>query len=155
MSKLRVYELAEQIGLTSDQLVARLKRLGITVKSNLSTVDESVANSLLKASNALRESATKEAAKEAVRGRFMRLAWPQLLLIFLFVATVARIINVRMVGTTEATIALSSPAIWGMIVFASLPLLASIGTLVAAWDARQPPAGAPWDEVDIARIGDA
>ena len=65
MSKLRVYELAEQIGLTSDQLVARLKRLGITVKSNLSTVDESVANSLLKASNALRESATKEAAKEA------------------------------------------------------------------------------------------
>ena len=69
MSKLRLYELAEQIGLTSDQLVARLKRLGITVKSNLSTVDESVANSLLKASNALRASATKEAAKEAVRER--------------------------------------------------------------------------------------
>ena len=69
MSKLRVYELAEQIGLTSDQLVARLKRLGITVKSNLGTVDESVASSLLKASNALRASATKEAAKEAVRER--------------------------------------------------------------------------------------
>jgi len=69
MGKLRVYELAEKIGLTSDQLVARLKRLGIDVHSNLSTVDDSVALPLLEASEKLRESATKEAAKEAARER--------------------------------------------------------------------------------------
>ncbi|MGD8377289.1 MAG: translation initiation factor IF-2 [Acidobacteriota bacterium] len=69
MGKIRVYEIAEKIGLTSDQLIARLKRLGIDVHSNLSTVDEAVARPLLAASEKLRESATKEAAKEAARER--------------------------------------------------------------------------------------
>jgi cellulose synthase (UDP-forming) len=94
-------------------------------------------------------------AKEAVRGRFVRLAWPQLLLLGVFLATVVRIVDVRIRETAEAAIALSTPAIWGMIVFASLPLLASMGTLVAAWRARRPSPGAPWDEVDIRHIGGA
>lgn len=94
-------------------------------------------------------------AKEAVRGRFVRLAWPQLLLLGLFLATIVRIIDVRMRGTAEAAIALSSPAVWGMIVFATLPLLASMGTLVAAWQARRTAPGSPWDAVDIAHIGGA
>jgi translation initiation factor IF-2 len=69
MGKIRVYEIAEKIGLTTDQLIARLKRLGIDVHSNLSAVDEAVARPLLAASEKLRESATKEAAKEAARER--------------------------------------------------------------------------------------
>ena len=69
MGKIRVYEIAEKIGLTSDQLIARLKRLGIDVHSNLSTVDEAVAKPLLAASEKVRASADKEAAKEAARER--------------------------------------------------------------------------------------
>jgi cellulose synthase (UDP-forming) len=86
-------------------------------------------------------------AKEAVRGRFFRLAWPQLLLVALYVATILRVLVVRMRGTAEVAIALSSPAIWGMILFATLPLLAAVGTLVAAWQARRPAQGAPWDHL--------
>lgn len=86
-------------------------------------------------------------AKEAVRGRFLRLAWPQLLLIGLYLATLVRVADVRMRATAEAALALSTPAIWGMIVFATLPLLASVGTLRAAWQSRRPAPGAPWDTV--------
>lgn len=86
-------------------------------------------------------------AKEAVRGRFVRLAWPQVLHVGLFIVTVIRVISIRLHETAEAALALSSPATWGMIGFAMLPMLASIGTLVAAWQAQTPAPGAPWDDV--------
>jgi hypothetical protein len=88
-----------------------------------------------------------------MRGRFGRLAWPQLLLLGVFSATVARIIYARLRSTPEAALELSSEAVWGMIGFASLPILATIGTLYAAWQARRPAQGAPWDHVDVDRIG--
>ena len=94
-------------------------------------------------------------AKEAARGRFLRLAWPHLLLLGAFCTTVARIVYVRLRSTPEAALELSSEAIWGMIGFATLPTLASLGTLYAAWQARRPPRGAPWDDVDLDRIGGA
>ena len=92
-------------------------------------------------------------AKEAVRGRFLRLAWPQLVLIAAYVLTLARVLYVRTLETSEGSLALTSQAVWGMMLFATLPLIAAIGGLRAAWDARRPPAGAPWDEVDITMIG--
>jgi len=92
-------------------------------------------------------------AKEAMRGRFLRLAWPQLLLIAAFCATVVKIIYIRLHSTPESNLELSSEVIWGMIGFATLPLLTSIGTLYAAWQARRPPGGVPWDDVDIEQIG--
>jgi cellulose synthase (UDP-forming) len=92
-------------------------------------------------------------AKEAIRGRFVRLAWPPLLLLGIYFLTVARIVNARLRSTPEAALELSSEVIWGMIGFATLPTVAAIGTLHAAWQARRPAKGAPWDHVDIERIG--
>jgi cellulose synthase (UDP-forming) len=94
-------------------------------------------------------------AKEAVRGRFFRLAWPQLLLIVLYVVTVVRVLDVRVFGTGEGSLELSAEAVWGMIAFATVPVLASFGALVAAWQSRRRPATAPWDAIDVARIGGA
>jgi cellulose synthase/poly-beta-1,6-N-acetylglucosamine synthase-like glycosyltransferase len=94
-------------------------------------------------------------AKEAMRARFIRLAWPQLLLLGVFSATVARIVYERLRSTPEAALELSSEAIWGMIFFATLPTLAAIGTLYAAWQSRRPAQGAPWDHVNVERIGGA
>ena len=70
-----------------------------------------------------------------------------------FCATVARVIYVRLASTSEGNLELSSEAVWGMIGFASLPVFAALGALYAAWEARHPRKGAPWDDVDIERIG--
>ena len=91
--------------------------------------------------------------KEAVRGRFFRLAWPQLVIIALFAATAARVIAARLLTTSEASLELTAQAVWGMLGFATLPVLMSIGVLWAAWQARHPALGAPWDTVDIECIG--
>ncbi|HEY5492314.1 MAG TPA: glycosyltransferase family 2 protein [Gemmatimonadaceae bacterium] len=92
-------------------------------------------------------------AKEAVRGKFLRLAWPQLGLIVLYLVTIARIVYVRAFHATEASLELTSEAVWGMLVFAALPVLGSAGALYAAWQARRPAPGAPWDNVDVTSIG--
>jgi cellulose synthase (UDP-forming) len=94
-------------------------------------------------------------SKEAVRGRFMRLAWPQMLLLAFYGLTVSSIALGRLLIAPEASLELSAEAVWGMIAFASLPVLASVGALYAAAQARRPPAGAPWDEVDVDTIGGA
>jgi cellulose synthase (UDP-forming) len=93
-------------------------------------------------------------AKEAVRGRFVRLAWPQLGLLAIFILTVARVVYTRVRVTSEASLALSAEAIWGMIGFATLPVVAAVGGLYAAYQARRPPKGAPWDTVDVESIGE-
>ena len=92
-------------------------------------------------------------AKEAMCGRFVRLAWPQLLLLATFALTVVHTADMRLRSTPEAAIELSSEAIWGMIGFATLPILTAFGTLYAAWQARRPSKGAPWDYVDVESIG--
>ncbi len=92
-------------------------------------------------------------AKEAVRGRFLRLAWPQLLLVALYLITLARVLYVRTLQTSEGSLALTSQAVWGMMLFATIPLIAAMGGIRAAWDARRPRPGAPWDDVDITMIG--
>ena len=94
-------------------------------------------------------------AKEAVRGRFVRLAWPQLLLIAAYVITAIRVLTVRVSGTGEGSLELSSEAVWGMMAFATLPVLASFGAVYAAWQSRRSPATAAWDEIDVASIGGA
>ena len=92
-------------------------------------------------------------AKEAVRGRFLRLAWPQLISIGLYVVTIARVIVLRTRGTSEGSLELSAEAVWGMIAFATLPVVAALGALFAAWQARRLPATAPWDDVNVDAIG--
>ena len=92
-------------------------------------------------------------AKEAMRGRFVRLAWPQLVLIALYLVTLARVLTLRVFHTGEGSLELSVEAVWGMVALATVPVLASFGALFAAWESRRPPATAPWDSIDVATIG--
>jgi len=92
-------------------------------------------------------------AKEAVRGRFLRLAWPQLLQLALYGVTLTWTVYQRVRRTSEGSLVLSSEAVWGMMLFATLPLLLAVGALLPAWQSRSPAPGAPWDEVDVSRIG--
>lgn len=94
-------------------------------------------------------------AKEAVRGRFFRLGWPQLLQIGVFAVTLGWIVYRRLWRTTEGALVLSSEAVWGMVFFASLPALLSGGALYAAWQARTPAAGSPWDRANPDSLGAA
>jgi Glycosyltransferases, probably involved in cell wall biogenesis len=92
-------------------------------------------------------------AKQAVKGRFLRLAWPSLLLIALYVVTVVHVIRSRMLRTSEASLELSSEAIWGMLAFATLPVLMACPAVYAAWQARVATSTSPWDDIDVSVIG--
>jgi hypothetical protein len=92
-------------------------------------------------------------AKSAARRSFLRLAWPSLLILAIFGVTVTRTLYVRLVMMPEAALAQSAEAVWGMIAFASVPVLAAALAIHAAWQARRPAPGAPWDAVDVLRLG--
>ncbi|MFQ5839630.1 MAG: translation initiation factor IF-2 [Candidatus Methylomirabilales bacterium] len=69
VGKVRVYELAKQLGLPSKEAVTRLKRAGIDVKSHSSSVDEAEAKAALKAgTKAQPRSEGKVARAHAVKG---------------------------------------------------------------------------------------
>jgi hypothetical protein len=74
-------------------------------------------------------------------------------LVTVYLLTLARVLYVRTLQTSEGSLSLTSQAVWGMMLFATLPLIAAMGGIRAAWDARRPPTGAPWDDVDITTIG--
>jgi cellulose synthase (UDP-forming) len=92
-------------------------------------------------------------AKQAVRGRFIRLAWPQLLLITLYTATLIRVVRMRLLTTDEMYFAFSPEAVWGMLAFATMPVVAAGGAIYAAWQARSVPADDPWDGIAVDAIG--
>jgi hypothetical protein len=71
------------------------------------------------------------------------------------VVTVLWVLWDRMRATREARLALTSEAVWGMIAFAVIPVLASVAVLVPAWASRTPRAGGAWDVVDVEAIGGA
>ena len=91
--------------------------------------------------------------KQAVRGRFLRLAWPQLSVVVVFSITLGRVAWVRALETSEASLALSTEAVWGMVAFALIPVIMAVGVLYAAWEARTPAPGSPWDVIDVASLG--
>jgi hypothetical protein len=74
-------------------------------------------------------------------------------LIALYLATVTRVLAVRAFHTAEGSLELSAEAVWGMVAFATVPVLASFGALFAAWESRRSPATAPWDAIDVTRMG--
>ena len=86
-------------------------------------------------------------AKEAVRGKFIKLAWPHLTLVTLFVVTVCYTLYDRLLLQPEGALLLSSQAVWGMIAFATFAVLMSSGAIVAAWQARRLPATTAWDDL--------
>ena len=91
--------------------------------------------------------------KQAVRGKFLRLAWPQLSVVAAFTITLGRVAWVRALETSEASLAMSTEAVWGMVAFAAVPVIMAVGVLYAAWEARTPAPGSPWDVIDIASVG--
>lgn len=91
-------------------------------------------------------------AKRAVGGRFVGVAWPQILLMTIYVATAVQVVRTRLLSDAVAH-ADSPEAVWGMLAFATVPVIAAAGAVLAAWQSRHPPARAAWDEVDLEVIG--
>jgi cellulose synthase (UDP-forming) len=92
-------------------------------------------------------------AKEARRGRFLRLAWPHLLLLAVYLVTVAWTVYARLLRASEGDLLLTAEAAWSMVGFATLAVALAAGGIYAAWDARTPPAGGAWDDIDVEAIG--
>jgi cellulose synthase (UDP-forming) len=92
-------------------------------------------------------------AKQAIRGRFLRLASVHLALICAYGITVADVVSQRLF-TTDVSMAISADVLWGMVAFATVPMLAGIGAVHAAWQARYVPDDSPWDSVEIDLAGD-
>jgi hypothetical protein len=86
-------------------------------------------------------------AKEARRGRFLRLAWPHLALAGVYALTLGWTLYRRLVLTPEGALVLSSEAVWGMMGFATVAFLMVSGGLYGAWEARTLPEGKAWDTV--------
>ena len=62
MGKIKVYELAKELGLTNNELIEKLKSVGVEVKSHLSVIDDEIV-SKVKSSNSVvkkQESEKKE-----------------------------------------------------------------------------------------------
>ena len=94
-------------------------------------------------------------AKEAVRGRFLRLAWPHLMLLVAYLVTVWTLTVTRLLHTSEGVLVLSSEATWGMAGFATVAALSSVGAIYAAWEARAQRRDEAWRSIDPERIGGA
>jgi cellulose synthase (UDP-forming) len=92
-------------------------------------------------------------AKEAVKGRFLRLAWPHVCLLALYLVTVGHVALRRLAWTPAERLGLDSEAVWGMVAFATLPVFAALGALYAAWAAGRPAPGVPWEQIDVDRLG--
>ncbi|MDP2955652.1 MAG: cellulose synthase catalytic subunit [Longimicrobiales bacterium] len=92
-------------------------------------------------------------AKEARRGRFLLLAWPHLLLLGVYLLTLAHTLYGRLVSTPEAQLALSAEAVWAMTGFATSAVILAGGGIHAAWRARSTPPDAAWDAIDPDSIG--
>ncbi|HLO24663.1 MAG TPA: translation initiation factor IF-2 N-terminal domain-containing protein, partial [Geobacteraceae bacterium] len=70
MTKIRVYELAQKMGIENKELMARLKAMGVDVKSHTASIEEADVKNLLAAappSVAETPPAAREVSKEEVR----------------------------------------------------------------------------------------
>jgi Glycosyl transferase family group 2 len=91
--------------------------------------------------------------KEGVRRRFLSLAWPQLVHLALWTATLVHVVGVRLAGVPEGSLELTSQAVWGMAAFATLPLLLSAIAVRAAWESTRLATGTAWADVDVGHLG--
>ena len=94
-------------------------------------------------------------AKEAVGGRFLRLAWPHLIVLGVYFVTVGSLVFTRLLRTSEGALVLSSEAVWGMVGFASVAACATLGGVHLARQVRRGPSKPAWHDVEPERIGGA
>lgn len=66
MGKVKVYELAKELGLTNNELIEKLKSVGVEVKSHLSVIDDEIVNKVRSGSNVVKkqENEKKESKKQ-------------------------------------------------------------------------------------------
>ena len=91
-------------------------------------------------------------AKQGVRGRFFRLAWPHIALLAVYVLTFAHLVSTRIL-TESAWLDRSPEASWGMALFATMPVIASVGAMHAAWQSSRPFAGGAWERIEVPAAG--
>ena len=65
MSKIRVHSLAKQLGLTSQEMVQKIRDLGLEVKSYMSTIDEETAKLIKEIIQEKRKKRLEKAEKES------------------------------------------------------------------------------------------
>lgn len=92
-------------------------------------------------------------AKQVVRGKFVRLAYPHLTVLALFLITLFHTVYTRAWRVPEETLVLTSEAVWGMLAFAAWAAAMLSGGIYAAWQARSPATGDAWDDIDVNAIG--
>jgi cellulose synthase (UDP-forming) len=90
-------------------------------------------------------------AKKAVKG-LTRFARPLFIHQVLFLLTVVLVVIQRIYFTPEARRALSSGEIWGMVAFASIAFIMTLGGTYAAWQSTTIPSEEPWNEIDLDQI---
>lgn len=90
-------------------------------------------------------------AKRAVRG-FTEFARPLIFHLFLFICTLLYVVVKRVYFTPEARLSLTSPEIWGMVAFASVPFLLSFGGIYAAIQSGYIKKEDPWEKIDLEKI---
>ncbi|MBI4418249.1 MAG: glycosyltransferase [Ignavibacteriales bacterium] len=92
-------------------------------------------------------------SKEAKRGEFFRLAWPHLAVCLTYCITVGKVAYERIFIVPEEILVLSTEVVWGMVAFATMTIVFSLGILYAAWKARDLPQGSAWDAVPDSLVG--
>ncbi|TDH19742.1 glycosyltransferase [Segetibacter sp. 3557_3] len=90
-------------------------------------------------------------AKQAVKG-FTPFARPLLIHLAIFVSTLIFVGLKRVFYTHEARLELTSGEIWGMVVFAFIAFIMSLGGLYAAHQSRTLKAEEPWAGIDLKKI---
>ena len=87
-------------------------------------------------------------AKKAMKG-FTVFVRPLIVHVFLFIITLIIVLINRGFFTPEARITLTSADVWGMMIFATIPFLLSLGGLYAAWQSGKITIEEPWQKVNV------
>ncbi|PKO99943.1 MAG: integral membrane glycosyltransferase [Bacteroidetes bacterium HGW-Bacteroidetes-8] len=90
-------------------------------------------------------------AKKAVRG-FSPYIYAIIFQQLLFLLTLVVVVIKRKYFTQEASMALSSGFVWGMVAFASIPVVISTGAIYAAFESLRIKTKEPWADVDLNKI---
>jgi len=91
-------------------------------------------------------------AKNAAIGKFTPFARPLVLHVLLFIITLIAVYITRRFYTPESQLILSAEKTWGVIGFAFIAFILSLGGIFAAWEAKRLKSENPWDLVDLTKI---
>ena len=91
-------------------------------------------------------------AKQAVRGSFLRLAWPHLTLLVVYAVSLAYVVSTRIL-TENPSLDRTPEAVWGMTLFATMPVVASLTVVRAAWQSSRSSTPGAWTRIDVSTIG--